>query len=470
MGLLTELNKDLQDTTAAAIASAVRNGRRSAVDVLAEAQKRAHLHRADHAFLSENWNAALEQATRVDAQIAAGEDPGPLAGVPLSVKDVIAVAGLPVTAASRLREGDASVRTTATAVARLLAAGAVVVGKTNCPEFAMGMTCSSPAGGSTANPRYPDRTPGGSSGGEAASLAAGVTALGVGTDFGGSLRWPAQCVGITALRPSRGSVPNDGTVPGRGGTFGDDGAMPLPSDDMQGTLQVIGPMARSITDLRIAWRLMAGPLATRPLPSSAESNRLRIVWSDGSALVPVRAEVTATMHRIADVLRAAGNDVMEESTVFSGCLEPYNNQRACSPMLDHVAAVHGRENLLSDQVRAMIADSLTHAPEQTRNAARIAERAAAEALKIFEQADVVLIPVAGAPATTPGGEALIDGRACEGWELMGLCRAVTLTGAPAVSLPVAVSVEGWPLSVQVVTAPRCEELALDVAEHLESLC
>lgn len=467
MGLLALLNAEFQDATS--IAAAVLDGRRSAVAVLREARERAEAHRADRAFISEDWDAAFVHAARVDAQIAAGEDPGPLAGVPVSVKDVIAVAGLPLTAASHVRDGDAPVRVSATAVTRLLEAGAVVVGKTNCPEFAMGITCTSPVGGSTANPRFPGRTPGGSSGGEAASLAAGVTALGVGTDFGGSLRWPAQCVGIAALRPGRGSVPGDGTVPGRGGSFGDDAVVPVPTLNMQGMLQVIGPMARSIDDLRTAWRLMAGHPPVRHAVQSSTNEPLRVVWSDGSQIVPVRAEVTAMMGRLASRLRSAGHHVVEDPAVFAGCLEAYNNQRSCDPMLDHASAVEGRQGLLGDEVRAMIADSLTHASEHTQAMTRVAEAAALAALTVFDRADVVLLPVAGTPAASVDGEALIDGRPCEGWELMGLCRSVTLTGAPTVSLPVALSGEGWPLSIQVVTAPGREEFALDIADLLESL-
>ena len=150
------------------------------------------------------------------------------------------MAGLPVTAASQAFATTVAT-TTAPAVQRLLDADAILVGKTNCPEFAFGMTCDSPLLGRTANPRFPETTPGGSSGGEAASLAAGISALGVGTDFGGSVRWPAQCVGIAALRPGLEAISGDGQVPGVGGNFGADGTVPAAGPGMQGAFQTIGP-------------------------------------------------------------------------------------------------------------------------------------------------------------------------------------------------------------------------------------
>jgi amidase len=466
--LLSALNAGLPDATT--IAEAVRDGSRTAVDVLTEARAASAGATSLNAFITEDWSNAERAAADLDRRRAAGERLGPLAGVPFSVKDVIAVAGLPVTAASQAFAKTVAT-TTAPAVQRLLDADAILVGKTNCPEFAFGMTCDSPILGRTANPRFPESTPGGSSGGEAASLAAGISALGIGTDFGGSVRWPAQCVGIASLRPGLEAISGEGQVPGVGGNFGADGTIPAAGPGMQGAFQTIGPMARSVRDLRTAYLVMSGNGDAGPGATAAQTGtrKLRIAWTDGSALGPVRREVTALMERIARRLATEGHDVLHNPGVLSDCLPSYNTLRAVDPMLDHAAAVAGREhNVTAANLRTIEASLAAPQADVRRawHAARISRAAAVEQITAF---DVVLLPVAGGPASDPDGRLDIDGRTAEGWEIMGHCRAVTLTGCPAVSLPVALSAEGWPLSVQVVAGPGGELAALDFAAQLELL-
>jgi len=269
----------LRDATA--LASMVRAGEASAQEVLAEARSRVASAPALGAFIQKDWDGAAVAAKEVDRRRARGEDPGPLAGVPLSVKDIIAVAGLQLTGGSAAYAGNVA-SFTATAVRRLQEAGAVVVGKTNCPEFAFGAITESAVGGRTLNPRFPGATPGGSSGGEAAAVAAGITALGLGTDYGGSLRWPAQCVGITALRPTPRSVPDLGIVPGAGGWYG--GANPSPPGArLQAATQVIGPLARSVRDLRTALAVLTEQRpGARMLPAGAGPGNVAVAWSDGA--------------------------------------------------------------------------------------------------------------------------------------------------------------------------------------------
>lgn len=378
-----------------------------------------------------------------------------MAGVPLTVKDVVAVAGLPLTAGSRALAGNVA-GTTAPAVARLRAADAVLVGKTNCPEFAFGSTCANDLFGATANPRFPERSPGGSSGGEAAALAAGVSSLGIGTDFGGSLRWPAQCTGLVALRPSVGRVAAAGQVPGLAGSVGaTDPAWPSPTS-MQGRFQVVGPLARTVADLALALDVLApGP---RP-----EVGPMRIGWSDGARLGPVRAEIAEAVRTAAESLGPA----REVPDAFAGCLQPYNDLRAIDPMHDHLRSVRGREELVSAACLQTFEDSLGAGPDRLADAWRTALAAQDAALEIFDRLDVVLLPVAGGPACLPDGTVEVDGATVGGWELMAHCRAVTLLGAPAVAVPVATSAEGLPISVQVVAAPGRDHLALAVAAELE---
>ncbi|MGP4030697.1 amidase [Pseudarthrobacter sp. 1C304] len=464
--LLAALNAGLADATA--IADAVRAGTRTAADVMAEARAASAGAASLNAFITEDWDAAERAAAELDRRRGAGELLGPLAGVPFSVKDVIAVAGLPVTAASAAFAGTMAT-TTAPAVQRLLDADAVLLGKTNCPEFAFGMTCDSPVLGRTANPRFSGATPGGSSGGEAASLAAGISALGVGTDFGGSVRWPAQCVGITALRPGLGTVSGDGQVPGAGGDLGANGSIPASGTGMQGEFQTIGPMARSVRDLRTAYLVMSGGSDAGTAAAYPGTGGLRIAWTDGSALGPVRREVTDLMERLAGLLAAAGHAVHHSPDLFADCLPTYNTLRAVDPMVDHAAAVAGREDQVTAANLRTIRASFAAPQEEVQRAWRDARAAQAAAVGNIAAFDVVLLPVAGGPASDPDGLLEIDGRTVEGWEIMGHCRAVTLTGCPAVSLPVALSAEGWPLSVQVVASPGGELAALDFAAELETL-
>jgi amidase len=477
--LLSRLNSGLDDATG--IAGKVRTGRRSAVDVLARARAGAEsaAGKTANVFLTEDWDRALEAASALDKRRAAGETLGPLAGVPLSVKDVIAVAGLPVTAAS-LAFADRIATTTAPAVQRLLDADAILIGKTNCPEFAFGPICDSPLGGRTTNPRFPSATPGGSSGGEAASVAAGISALGIGSDYGGSLRWPAQCVGIAALRPGVGSLPGEGQVPGTDGSFGDDGTIPAAGTGVQGTFQTIGPMARSVRDLRTAFRIMrdqSGTGAAEPAPSvgyddapARPRNRpMRLLWTDGAKFGPVRTEVRVMMEQAAAKLAADDSEIREEPEALSGCLPAYDRLRAVDPMKEHAAAIRGREHHFCASNLHTVRSTFLSSPAEVRHAWRAAEAARKAAQEQLAAVDALILPVAGGPAADAEGLLEIDGTSIQGWEIMGHCRAVTLTGCPAVSIPIAMSSDGLPLSIQIVTSPGLELHALDIAEQLELL-
>lgn len=190
-------------------AQRVRSGSVSAAEVLEGFIDRISAgNDALNALVAIRLDGARSDARRIDEQVVAGLDPGPLAGVPFSAKDVLATVDLPTTCGSRLLAGH---RTTydATVVARARAAGGILLGKTNCPEFAFGVHTVNDLFGRTNNP-LGAFTAGGSSGGEAAAVAAGFSAFGLGTDFGGSIRWPAQCAALIGLRPTIGRLPGTG--------------------------------------------------------------------------------------------------------------------------------------------------------------------------------------------------------------------------------------------------------------------
>jgi aspartyl-tRNA(Asn)/glutamyl-tRNA(Gln) amidotransferase subunit A len=292
-------------TSAVDIAREVRAGTRSARDVVEE-HLAAIAGREDelHAFNLVLADEARAGADDVDRRVAAGEDPGPLAGVPVALKDNLCTRGIPTTCSSRILEGwrppyDATV------VDRLRSAGAVVVGKTNLDEFAMGSSTENSAFGPTRNPHDPTRVPGGSSGGSAAAVAAGFAALALGSDTGGSIRQPAALCGVVGVKPTYGLVSRYGLVA------------------FASSLDQIGPFAATVADAALALEVIAGHDAAdstsipRPAPSLAsvldqgvEGLRIGVI---GELVDGIDPDVGARVAAAATALEAAGAKVDQAS-------------------------------------------------------------------------------------------------------------------------------------------------------------
>jgi aspartyl-tRNA(Asn)/glutamyl-tRNA(Gln) amidotransferase subunit A len=292
--------------TAQEIVSAVRSGGLSAAEVVEEHLARIEEREPElHAFNLVLADEARAAAAELDRRVAAGEDPGPLAGVPVALKDNMATRGIPTTCSSRILEGwrppyDATV------VRRLQAAGAILVGKTNLDEFAMGSSTENSAFGPTRNPHDPTRVPGGSSGGSAAAVAAGFAALAFGSDTGGSIRQPAALCGVVGVKPTYGAVSRYGLVA------------------FASSLDQIGPFATTVADAALALEVIGGhdPLDStsipRPAPSlldgldrGVEGLRVGVIRElDGEG---IDADVQSRVREAADVLTAAGAKVDEAS-------------------------------------------------------------------------------------------------------------------------------------------------------------
>ncbi|MET0650547.1 MAG: amidase, partial [Pyrinomonadaceae bacterium] len=236
---------------------------------------------------------ALERAREAEAAVVRGETLGLLHGVPLTVKDTIAVRGLRTTYGSRVR-ADYVAEDDAPAVARLRAAGAIIVGKTNCPEFALDYTSENPVFGRTNNPHDLGRTPGGSSGGCAAAVAACMTAGSLGSDLAGSVRIPAHFCGVAALKPTAGRVPGGGQLP--------------PVSGLHSLGATVGPLARSVEDLNLFYRVLSGQSETQ---ETLKGLRAAFYTDDGSTALT--AETRGAVQSAARALACAGLEVAEEA-------------------------------------------------------------------------------------------------------------------------------------------------------------
>jgi amidase len=426
------------------------------------------------AFVTICHDEARAAAVKAQKALNDREPVGPLHGVPITVKDIIATAMVRTTAGSSILKDNVP-GANATAVSRLLAAGAILIGKTNCPEFAFGVTTTSPAG-STPGPFSPAYTAGGSSGGEAYAVAVGASALGLGTDYGGSLRWPAQCTGILAFRPTPGRIPTSGQIPCQGGGLAQHAVAPVDPGSVLGRLSVLGPLARTVDDLELALSILSGPdgldaqAAPVPFPSSRDVDPLMhgIGWLTSVDDSPVRTEVVDVMENLVQTLTSAGFQMRNCAGHLDGLHDRYNALRDLDPLDDLRVIAKGREGDLTPESRALFARLGPVDPEALASSWEQRRKDVTRVLTALEDTPLLVLPVAPGPACDLDGALTIDDQVVmRGWELMSFCRAVTYLGVPVASVPVGTSREGLPLSVQVVGRPWHDHEVLALSRVLE---
>jgi Asp-tRNA(Asn)/Glu-tRNA(Gln) amidotransferase A subunit family amidase len=455
----------------ASIVSGIYDGELTAAEVVER-----HLRVADegnedvNAFVTRTAETALELAARIDEE----RPPDlPLLGVPFTVKDTIQTRGVETTAGSLLLTGNVPA-VDATAVARLKAAGAVMVGKTNCPEFAMDIHTANRVAGVTRNPLDTTRTSGGSSGGDSAAVAAGFAVFGLGTDYGSSIRWPAHCTGLTALRPTTGRVPATGLLP----NSSPHPTKPSNSLSVRGLTHTIGPIARNVADLRTIFAVLSRTEVRRFDSDQDVLDGLGVAWFDGDGNIRPRTDVAKAVEHAADLLARSGPQVeFRRPPGIEAAAVTMKEMRDADGLLDVERLAAGREELLTDTTRRWLetARSATVAELQDLTARRDALRADAEAF--MADWPIWVMPVATIPAfeldhddpsyAQPQFE--VDGRVQARYETMAPCWAISLYGFPAVVVPCGVSTEGLPLGVQIVGPPDADEQVLEVASRLESL-
>jgi aspartyl-tRNA(Asn)/glutamyl-tRNA(Gln) amidotransferase subunit A len=451
-----------QDVTTQA--ELVRNREVSSVELI-----RAHLARINETNPAINAivtiaGDALDAARAADAALDAGQAVGPLHGVPFTVKDSIDTAGVLTQRGSPIFGGRLPTAD-ATSVARIKAAGGILLAKTNLPEFSYSTESDNLLTGRTNNPWNFDRTPGGSSGGESAAIAAGMSPFGLGTDLAISVRGPAAQTGIVALKPTHGRIPMTGVWPR------------VPRRDWH-----VGPMARTVRDIALTYSLLAGPdgadgfaVTPREFDSgvgSAPSRTLRVGWLVDSGLGPVDPEVAATVRAAAHALADNGIHV-EEVTIPAlerdNPLALFNLQHVMELKPAMAAAVNGHEDEMFTMSKAMLGTPDT-SMEDYIEAEQGFERIRDGYVEYFTRYDALLLPVLPIPAHQHGlTEFVIDGKTVDATHIQTFTVQFNITGLPALSMRFGTSGDGLPIGVQIAGNWHAESTVLHVASVLEGV-
>src|SRR5712671_2640057 len=448
----------------AEITASVRSKKLSPVEIVNAHLKRIEAMRPKlNAFVHIDADGARAQARGAEEAVLRGAALGPLHGAPITLKSCIDVAGWTCPAGSLLRK-DYVAPSDAPLVARLREAGAILLGNTTTPEFLMAYETDNLVSGKTSNPWDVTRSAGGSSGGEAAAIASGCSAGGVGSDGGGSIRVPAHFCGICGLKPTPGRIPATGHFPAGVGAFA--------------WIGVVGPMARTIADVRTLFEVMVGPdpgdARSAPVPickiNDAQLRGLRVGLLESDALGLVDAETDGALQRAANDLAAQGFIVeplrlqgleraIELWWFFFGPAIAHLFQTSIAGQKEKLSAIFSGYLQFADAPVTL--DELLDA---------CAERDVIRATILRQMGDVpiLLSPVCTTTAFRHGEGTWRPGAKQCYRDTMRFSQWLNLAGFPGVSVPVNVSAEGLPIGIQVIGRPFEEELVLAVAERIEN--
>lgn len=452
-----------QDATT--LAEMIRTKEVSPVEVI-----KAHLDRIEAVNPAVNAvvvvaDSAIEAAKKAEAAVMRGDKLGPLHGVPFSVKDSIDTENILTQRGSPIFKGripDAD----ATSVARMKTAGGILLAKTNLPEFSYWIESDNLLSGRSNNPWDLSRTPGGSSGGESAAIAAGMSPLGLGTDLAISVRGPAAQTGIVSLKATHGRIPMTGIWPRAPRRFWH-----------------VGPMARSIRDLALAFSLLAGPDGKDAYSTSTTLfdngsgflpyRPLRIGWMVGPGFGPVDSEVAATVKAAAEALKSIGlfvEPVGIPALEKDFALDVFNRIHVMEMKPAFREAIAGRsDNEIYKMAKTMLSlpdTSITDFIDAEQAAERIRDGYA----EYFKDYDALITHVLPIPAHKHGEtEFVIDGQKVDATYLQGATVPLNVTGLPGISMRFGTSKEGMPINVQIVGKWSAESTILHIASLLESI-
>jgi len=453
---------DLIRLSATEVVEALTTGAVSPVDLIdAAAARIQEVDGAVNALPTLCLDRARDRAAALDGRPAPDDRRGWLAGLPLAVKDLVDVAGVRTTYGSPLFANHVPARSDIL-VERLEERGALVIAKSNTPEFGAGANTFNEVFGKTRNPWDTALTCGGSSGGAAVALATGMAWLATGSDLGGSLRTPASFCGVVGLRPSPGRVAR------------------APATDPFDTLSVEGPMARSVPDVALMLDAMAGvhsedPLS-RPAPDLSYVGALagappaRIAWSPGLGFLPVDPEVAAVCKQALGAFEDIGASVDDACPDFSDAGETFQVLRAANFAMAHAEKLAAKPEMLKPDIVWNVEKGLALSADEIGRARRARAALYARMVTFFETHDLLATPAALVPPFDVDqryvervGDVAFDNY----MDWLGITFAITLTGCPAISVPCGFTEAGLPVGLQLVGPPHGEAALLAAAARFE---
>tara|TARA_Y100000590_G_scaffold218534_1_gene247449 strand:+ start:1897 stop:3303 length:1407 start_codon:yes stop_codon:yes gene_type:complete len=452
---------DLTTYSASKLAELIRNNVASSEEVV-----EAHVSRIKkvnprlNAVVVLTEKSALKSAREADALTKKSKSLPPLHGVPITIKDAFEVAGV-VSTGGTLGRKDYVPDKDAIAVKRLKQAGAIILGKTNLPEISMGFESSNLVYGKANNPFDIERTPGGSSGGEASIIAAGGSPFGIGSDAGGSIRWPAHCCGIVGMKPTTGRTARTGHWPAFSGIFS--------------LVTQIGPMARSVEDIALTLPMLSGPDGVDPTvmpiplkdPSEVKLSDLNITFHTDNGLATPIDEIQNAVKGAAKILETKVNSIEQrtpEALKMSASLHSQimgaDAGETARAILKNAGSNAMDPNLLS-RIN-MMSTSPAYLPDFLDMLVELEEyRSKLLQFMVSTNTDVMVGPAAPVPAA-------LHGHGYDGFPENGsYSHAYNLAGWPALVMRGGTSKEGLPVGIQIISKPWCEEKVIAVALELE---